>query len=183
MAHNTSDLEAAPVDPGRPDLGTDPKEIYRNLGKEISSLPFTEKRDKVQDFLRRNADSRVDMQNLADQIGISSRTLYKWMAALRQAQTGMRQSAQVQPLVPAVAAQGMAPSVVHNAAHPSLMLGHARQPQTGLISSPATHRAPLARFPPKQIDDAWNPSQCDVRCGTAGGCFPCASIPPVCGAI
>ena len=143
MAHNPSDLEAAPVDPGRPDLGTDPKEIYRNLGKEISSLPFTEKRDKVQDFLRRNADSRVDMQNLADQIGISSRTLYKWMAALRQAQTGMCQSAQGQPLFPAVAAQGMAPSVVvHNAAHPSLMLGHARQPQTGSISSYAVRARP-----------------------------------------
>jgi hypothetical protein len=133
MAHNPSDLEAAPVDHGRPDLGTDPKEIYRNLGIEISSLPFTEKRDKVQDFLRRNANSRVDMQNLADQIGFSSSTLYKWMAALRQAQTGMRQSAQVQPLVPAV---------VHNAAHPSLMLGHARQPQTDSISSLAVRARP-----------------------------------------
>jgi len=143
MAHNPSDLEAAPVDPGRPDPGTDPKEIYRNLGIEISSLPFTEKRDKVQDFLRRNANSRVDMQNLADQIGFSSRTLYKWMAALRQAQTGMCQSAQGQPLFPAVAAQRMAPNaVVHNAAHPSLMLGHARQPQTGSISSYAVRARP-----------------------------------------
>jgi hypothetical protein len=34
----------------------------------------------------------------------------------------------------------------------------------------------------KSMKDA-DPSQCDVRCGTAGGCFPCASIPPVCGAI
>jgi hypothetical protein len=146
MAHNPSDLEAAPVDPGRPDLGTDPKEIYRNFGIEISSLPFTKKRYKVQDFLGRNANSRVDMQNLTDQIGFSSSTLYKWMAALRQAQTGMRQSAQGQPLFPAVAAQGMAPNVVfHNAAHPSLMLGHARQPQTGSISSYAvcTHSPPL----------------------------------------
>ena len=59
---------SAPVDPEGPDyLETDPKEIYRNLGKEISSLPFTEKRDKVQDFLRRNADS-VDIKELAQNL-------------------------------------------------------------------------------------------------------------------
>jgi hypothetical protein len=140
MAHNPSNesnLEAATVDPGRLDLGTDPKEIYRNLGIEISSLPLTAKCDRVRDFLRRNANGHVDMNALADQIGIvSSRTLYNWMNKIRK-------SAQVQPLVPAVAAQGMAPSVVgHNAAHPSLMLGHARQPQTGLISSLAVRARP-----------------------------------------
>jgi hypothetical protein len=141
MAHNPSNveskLEAATVDPGRLDLGTDPKEIYRNLGLEISSLPLTAKCDRVRDFLRRNANGHVDMKALADQIGIvSSRTLYNWMNEILK-------SAQVQPLFPAVAAQGMAPNaVVHNAAHPSLMLGHARQPQTGSVSSYAVRARP-----------------------------------------
>ena len=138
-----SNLEAASVDPGGPDLGTDPREIYRNLGIAISSLPFTAKCDKVQDFLRRNANGRVDMKDLADQIGFTSSKLYRWMSEIKQEQKEMRQSVQVQPLVPAVAAQGMAPSVVgHNAAHPSLMLGHARQPQTGSISSFAVRARP-----------------------------------------
>ena len=140
-----SNLEAASVDPGGPDLGTDPREIYRNLGIAISSLPFTAKCDKVQDFLRRNAYGRVDMKDLADQIGFTSSKLYRWMSEIKQEQKEMRQSVQVQPLVPAVAAQRMAPNVVvHNAAHPSLMLGHARQPQTGSISSFAVraHRHP-----------------------------------------
>jgi hypothetical protein len=77
------------------------------------------------------------MKALADQIGIvSSRTLYNWMNEILK-------SAQVQPLFPAVAAQGMAPNaVVHNAAHPSLMLGHARQPQTGSVSSYAVRARP-----------------------------------------
>ena len=138
MAHNPSDLEAAPVnDPGGPDLGTDPKQIYRNLGIEISSLPHPAKYDKVLEFLRRNANVCVDMKELAAAIKfVSSRTLFTWMSEIRK-------SAQVQPLVPAVAAQGMAPSVVvHNAAHPSLMLGHARQPQTGSISSFAVRARP-----------------------------------------
>ena len=136
---NESNLEAATVDPGRLDLGTDPKEIYRNLGIEISSLPLTAKYDRVRDFLRRNANGHVDMNALADQIGIvSSRTLHNWMNKILK-------SAQVQPLVPAVADQGMAPNVtvVDNiAANPSLMLCHARQPQTGSISSFAVRARP-----------------------------------------
>ena len=129
--------EAALVDPGGPDLGCDPKEIYRNLGIEICSLPHTAKCDKVRDFLRRNPN--VDIKDLAEQINfVSSRTLYTWVSEIRK-------SAQVQPLVPAVADQGIAPNVtvVDNiAANPSLMLGHARQPQTGLISSLAVRAHP-----------------------------------------
>jgi hypothetical protein len=127
--------KAAPVDPGGPDLGCDPKEIYRNLGIDISSLQHTAKCDKVRDFLRRNPN--VNINDLAEQINfVSSRTLYTW-------QSEIRKSAQVQPLDPAVAAQGMAPNeFVHNAAHPSLMLGHARQPQTGSISSFAVRAHP-----------------------------------------
>ena len=120
-----------PVDCGGPDLGTHPKQIYRNLGIEISSLPYTAQRDKIQDFLRRNANVCVDMKELAEEIKyVSSRTLTRWMSEIRK-------SAQGQPLFPAVASQGMALNVVvHNAAHPSLMLGHARQHwQTGSISS------------------------------------------------
>ena len=80
MAHNPSDLEAAPVDPGGPDLGTDLKQIYRNLGIEISSLSYTAQRDKIQDFLRRNANVCVDMKELAEEIKyVSSRTLTRWM--------------------------------------------------------------------------------------------------------
>ena len=82
MAHNPSNLEAATVDPGRPDLGTDPKEIYRNLGIEISSLPLTAKCDRVRDFLCRNANVCVDMKELAEEIkyhDVSSRTLTRWM--------------------------------------------------------------------------------------------------------
>jgi hypothetical protein len=77
MAHNPSDLEAAPVnDPGGPDLGTDPKQIYRNLGIEISSLPLTAKCDRVRDFLCRNANVCVHMEELAEEIKyVSSRTL------------------------------------------------------------------------------------------------------------
>ena len=129
MAHNP---KAAP-------LGTDPKEMYRNLGMEISSLPDTAKYDKVCAFLRRNANVYVDMNELAEQIKyVPSRLLIRWMSEIRK-------SAEGQPLFPAVASQGMAPNVVvHNAAHPSLMLGHARQPQTGSISSYAVraHRHP-----------------------------------------
>ncbi len=111
---------AAPVDYGGPDLGTDPKQIYRNLGIEISLLPYTAQRDKIQDFLRRNANVCVDMKELTEEIKyVSSCTL---------------------------TSQGMALNVVvHNAAHPSLMLGHARQHwQTGSISSYAVraHRHP-----------------------------------------
>ncbi len=97
---------------------------------EISSLPYMAKCDKVRDFLRSNANAVVDIQELADQINfVSSRTLSRWVLQSHR-------SAQVQPLFPAVAAQGMARNVVvHNAAHPSLLLGHARQPQTGSISS------------------------------------------------
>ena len=106
MAHNPSNLEAATVDPGRPDLGTDPKEIYRNLGIEISSLPFTAKCDRVREFLCRNANGRVNMKDLADQIGfVSSSTLHKCMNKIHK-------SAKVQPLFPAVASQGMAPNVL-----------------------------------------------------------------------
>ena len=90
-----SNLEAASVDPGGPDLGTDPREIYRNLGIAISSLPFTAKCDKVQDFLRRNANGRVDMKDLADQIGFTSSKLYRWMSEIKQEQKEMRQSVQV----------------------------------------------------------------------------------------
>ncbi len=85
MAHNPSDLEAAPVnDPGGPDLGTDPKQIYRNLGIEISSLPLTAKCNRVRDFLcrNRNANVCVDMKELAEEIkyhDVSSRTLTRWM--------------------------------------------------------------------------------------------------------
>jgi len=127
MAHNP---KAAP-------LGTDPKEMYRNLGMEISSLPDTAKYDKVCAFLRRNANVCVDMKELAAAIKfVSSRTLFTWMSEIRK-------SAQGQPLFPAVAAQRMAPNaVVHNAAHPSLMLGHARQPQTGSVSSYAVRARP-----------------------------------------
>ena len=123
---------AAPV----ADLGTDPKQIYRR-GIEISSLPYTAQRDKIQDFLRRNANVCVDMKELAEEIKyVSSRTLTLWMSEIRK-------SAQGQPLFPAVASQGMALNVVvHNAAHPSLMLGHARQPQTGSISSFAVRARP-----------------------------------------
>ncbi len=137
MAHNLSGLEAAPVDPGGPDLGTDPKQIYRNLGIEISSLSYTAKREKIQDFLRRNANVRVDMKELAEEIKYaSSSTLTRWMLEIRESAQGL-------PLFPAVAAQGMAPNVfVRNAAHPSLMLGHARQPQTGSISSYAVRTHP-----------------------------------------
>ena len=140
MAHNPSYLEAVTVDPGRPDLGTDPKEIYRNLGIEISSLPLTAKCDRVRDFLCRNANVCVDIEELAEEIKyVSSRKLTRWMSEIRK-------SAQGQPLFPAVASQGMALNVVvHNAAHPSLMLGHARQHwQTGSISSFAVraHRHP-----------------------------------------
>ena len=106
MAHNPSNLEAATVDPGRPDLGTDPKEIYRNLGIEISSLPFTAKCDRVREFLYRNANGRVNMKDLADQIGfVSSSTLHKCMNKIHK-------SAKVQPLFPTVASQGMAPNVL-----------------------------------------------------------------------
>ena len=80
MAHNPSDLEAAPVDPGGSYLGTDPKQIYRNLGMEISSIPYTVHRDKIQDFLRRNANVCVDMKELAEEIKyVSSRILTRWM--------------------------------------------------------------------------------------------------------
>ena len=90
-----SNLEAASVDPGGPDLKTDPREIYRNFGIAISSLPFTAKCDKVQDFLRRNANGRVDMKDLADQIGFTSSKLYRWMSEIKQEQKEMRQSVQV----------------------------------------------------------------------------------------
>jgi len=40
-------------------------QICRNLGIEISSLPYTAQRDKIQDFLRRNANVCVDMKELA----------------------------------------------------------------------------------------------------------------------
>jgi hypothetical protein len=138
MAHNPSDLEAAPVnDPGGPDLETDPKQIYRKLGIEISSLPHPAKYDKVLEFLRRNANVCVDMKELAEEIKyVSSRTLTLWMSEIRK-------SAQGQLLFPAVASQRMALNVVvHNAAHPSLMLGHARQPQTGSIASYAVRAHP-----------------------------------------
>ena len=96
MAHNP---KAAP-------LGTDPKEMYRNLGMEISSLPDTAKYDKVCAFLRRNANVYVDMNELAEQIKyVSRRTLTRWMSEIRK-------SAEGQPLFPAVAAQGMAPNVL-----------------------------------------------------------------------
>ena len=98
---------------------------------------------RVRDFLRRNANGRVNVNGLADQIGFTSSKLYRWMSEIKQEQKEMRQSAQVQAMVPAVAAQGMVPNVfVHNAAHPSLMLGHARQPQTGSISSFAVRARP-----------------------------------------
>ena len=124
------DPKSAPVDPAGPALHQlilqDQKEMYRNLGIEISSLPDTAKYDKVCDFLRRNANVYVDMNELAEQIQyVSSRTLSRWMLDIRK-------SAQVQPLVPAVGAQGMAPNVVvRKEARPSSMLYHARQPQTG----------------------------------------------------
>jgi hypothetical protein len=143
MAFTGCNLEAASVDPGRPDLGTDPREIYRNLGIEIFSLQHSAKCDKIRDFLRRNANGRVNVKCLADQIGFPARTLQYWMSEIKKEQKEMRQSAQVQAMVPAVAAQGMVPNVfVHNAAHPSLMLGHARQPQTGSISSYAVRAHP-----------------------------------------
>jgi hypothetical protein len=75
MAHNP---KAAP-------LGTDPKEMYRNLGMEISSLPDTAKYDKVCAFLRRNANVYVDMNELAEQIKyVSRRTLTRWMSEIRK---------------------------------------------------------------------------------------------------
>ena len=93
---------SAPVDPGGPDdLETDPLEIYRKLGREISTLSPAEKYHKVYGFLRRNAN-RVDVNLLALHLNyVRTRTLYKWIADIRQ-------SAYVQPLVPAVA-QGMRP--------------------------------------------------------------------------
>ena len=137
MAHNSSDLEAATVDLGGPVLRTDQKEIYRNLGIEISSLPYTAKYDKVLDFLRRNANVYVDLYELAQEIKfVTGRTLQTWMSEVRK-------SAQVQQLVPSVAAQGMAPNeVVREEAHPSSMLNHARQPQTGSICSYAVTAHP-----------------------------------------
>jgi hypothetical protein len=97
---NLSAAPSAPVDPGGPDyLETDPKEIYRKLGLEISTLSLDEKFHKVYGFLRRNADS-VDIKELAQNLNYrSARTLTRWMAEIRQ-------SAYVQPFVPAVA-QGM----------------------------------------------------------------------------
>ena len=112
--------------------------MYRNLGTDISSLPDTAKYDKVCAFLRRNANVYVNMNELAEQIKyVPSRLLIRWMSEIRK-------SAEGQPLFPAVASQGMALNVVvHNAAHPSLMLGHARQHwQTGSISSYAVRAHP-----------------------------------------
>jgi hypothetical protein len=80
---------APPVDYGGPDLGTDPKQIYRNLGIEISSLPYTAQRDKIQDFLRRNANVCVDMKELAEEIKyVSSCTLTRWMSEIRKSAQG-----------------------------------------------------------------------------------------------
>jgi hypothetical protein len=74
---------------GGPDLGTDPKQIYRNLGIEISSLPYTAQRDKIQDFLRRNANVCVDMKELAEEIKyVSSCTLTRWMSEIRKSAQG-----------------------------------------------------------------------------------------------
>ena len=101
MAHKPA--PSASVDPGGPDhqVGSDLKEIYRNLGMEISSLPYMAKCDKVRDFLRSNANAVVDIQELADQTNfVSSRTISRWVLQIHR-------SAQVQPLFPAVAAQGM----------------------------------------------------------------------------
>jgi hypothetical protein len=88
---------APELDPGEPDdLETDPKEIYRKLGREISTLSRDEKFQKVFGFLRRNAN-RVDINELALHLNyVGSRQLYRWMEEIRK-------SAYVQPLVPAVA--------------------------------------------------------------------------------
>jgi hypothetical protein len=64
-------------------------QIYRNLGIEISSLPYTAQRDKIQDFLRRNANVCVDMKELAEEIKyVSSCTLTRWMSEIRKSAKG-----------------------------------------------------------------------------------------------
>ena len=98
------------------------KEMYRNLGQEISSLSYNEKRDKILEFLRRNAQCQINLTDLYNETQVvAAYTLSRWLHEIRD-------SAKVQPLVPASAAQGMASNNFRQAIGGSQILGHARRP-------------------------------------------------------
>ena len=56
------------------------KEIYRNLGQEISSLSYNEKRDKILEFLRKNAHCQLNLTNLYNETKFTTvDTLCRWL--------------------------------------------------------------------------------------------------------
>ena len=117
MAHS---FAAALAIPGGQNPRICSKEMYKNLGLEISSLPYDAKREKVLEFLRRHANCHVHLTDLCNEIKfISLPTLSRWLKEFRG-------SAEVQPLVTALAAQGMASNNFRQAFGGSQILGHAR---------------------------------------------------------
>jgi hypothetical protein len=118
MAHS---FAAALAIPGGQNPRICSKEMYKNLGLEISSLPYDAKREKVLEFLRRHANCHVHLTDLCNEIKfISLPTLSRWLKEFRG-------SAEVQPLVTALAAQGMASNNFRQAIGGSHILGQARR--------------------------------------------------------
>lgn len=122
MAQNLSHKEVAPVEiPRGPDQGDSGlTKLYSDLASEIELLPYHLKVEKVLDFLRRNVNGPNNISLLATYVGLKKSNLCQRFKEIRD-------SAKLQSLVPAAAAQGIASSSFHHAANPSSVLRHARQ--------------------------------------------------------